>query len=638
MLLADDVRNPGSPRSVNFCRLWESFARRGMGTDATDSADNGFNQVTAGYAVPEGCTPPPAPPSITIAVAAATATEAGPVNGTFTVSRGASQSSPLTVYVRTGGTAANGTDYSAIPASVTIPAGAASTTVDVVPVDDTLLESNETVTLTVSAGVGYVVGSPSTGTVTIVSDDVAPDFVLSALTVPLTGGAGQPVSVSDTTKNQGTGPSAPSVTSFFLSVDLTLDASDTPLGSRAVPELAIGASHTASSTFTLPSPLTPGAYRIIAKADGAGAITETNELNNLRSGLIKIGPDLAVTSLTVPSTAAAGATIVVSDTTANQGLDPAGGSQTRFYLSMNALFDGADTPLQTRTVGALAAGASSVGSTSLTIPAATPTGAFYVIAMADAAGSVAESTETNNTRYGLVRVGPDLQVTSITAPARGASGGVVAISDTTRNAGAGSAGSSNTAFYLSADYRLDAGDTLLAPQHAIGPLAGGASSSAVTNVTLPDVAPGTWYLIAQADNAGAVEETYENNNLRYRTIAIGPDLDVLTVVAPTTVTAGVAFNMTDTVKNIGMGTAAASVTRIYLSLDYLVDSSDTPLGERAVGALADNASSTGSIAVTVPVGTSGKVYLITVTDAAATVAESSESNNTLARLITVNAP
>ncbi len=30
MLLADDIRNPGSPDSTNFCRIWESFAARGM--------------------------------------------------------------------------------------------------------------------------------------------------------------------------------------------------------------------------------------------------------------------------------------------------------------------------------------------------------------------------------------------------------------------------------------------------------------------------------------------------------------------------------------------------------------------------------------------------------------------------------
>ena len=38
-----------------------------------------------------------------------------------------------------------------------------------------------------TGSVGYKVGAPSAATVTIVSDDVAPDLVVSALTVPATG-------------------------------------------------------------------------------------------------------------------------------------------------------------------------------------------------------------------------------------------------------------------------------------------------------------------------------------------------------------------------------------------------------------------------------------------------------------------
>ena len=47
MLLADELRQPGMPQSPQFCALWESFAGRGMGVNATDTADNGLNRVTA---------------------------------------------------------------------------------------------------------------------------------------------------------------------------------------------------------------------------------------------------------------------------------------------------------------------------------------------------------------------------------------------------------------------------------------------------------------------------------------------------------------------------------------------------------------------------------------------------------------
>lgn len=635
LLLADDLRNPGSPRSVNFCRIWESFAGRGMGVQARDTADTGSMTVQADASVPSGCEPPPAPPVVTLAVAEPTATEAGPTSGRFVVSRGESQSVGLAVSLAFGGTARNGTDYVGVPGSVMIPAGAVSAVIEITPIDDTLLESNETAYVTLRTGSGYTIGSPSSGTVTIVSDDVAPDFVVTALTAPQTAAAGATISVTDTTRNQGTGASAPSVTAFYLSADFSLSASDPQVGSRAVPSLAIGASHTATSSVTLPSPLAAGTYRLIAKADGPGAHTETNEYNNLRTASIGVGPDLVVTSLSAPSSAGAGTTILVSDVTANSGADAAGPSQTRFYLSVNAALDESDTPLQARTVGPLAAGATSGGSTSVTIPPGTATGAYYLFAKADASNGVAEAAETNNTKPVIVRVGPDLQVSVLSVPARAASGGTIAVSDTVRNGGAGAAASSTTAFYLSADYRIDAGDVRLAATRAVPALAAGASSAGTTSLTLPAVAGGMWYLVARADDTGAVSETLESNNARYTTVAIGPDLDITVFSAPSSTVAGAVLSVTDTVKNIGVEAAGASVTRYYLSVNHLVDASDILVGERSVGPLAPNASSTGTGSVALPADLSGRFYLLAAADGAGTLQEAYENNNTGLRLITI---
>ena len=67
--------------------------------------------------------------------------------------------------------------------------------------------------------------------------------------------------------------------------------------------------------MTLPDTLAPGSYTLFAKADGPDAVPESNEFNNARLAFIQIGPDLTVTSLSVPTSAGAGTTIVVSDTT-----------------------------------------------------------------------------------------------------------------------------------------------------------------------------------------------------------------------------------------------------------------------------------------------------------------------------------
>src|SRR5262249_15246129 len=86
-------------------------------------------------------------PTVTIVAtdASAAEVETGADTGTFTVTRtGGTTTADLTVNFTITGTATNGVDYTTIPASVTIPAGQASATVTVNPIDDSLGEANET--------------------------------------------------------------------------------------------------------------------------------------------------------------------------------------------------------------------------------------------------------------------------------------------------------------------------------------------------------------------------------------------------------------------------------------------------------------------------------------------------------------
>jgi hypothetical protein len=70
-----------------------------------------------------------------------------------------------------GGTATSGSDYTALGNTVTFAAGSAVATKTVSVIDDTLVEGNETVVLTLGSGAGYTVGSPASATVTIKDDD-----------------------------------------------------------------------------------------------------------------------------------------------------------------------------------------------------------------------------------------------------------------------------------------------------------------------------------------------------------------------------------------------------------------------------------------------------------------------------------
>ena len=125
-----------------------------------------------------------APATVTITATDATATEAGPTTGTFTVTRTGPTTSALTVLYSVSGTATAVSDYGTLSGSMTIPSGAASAPITVTPVNDRLVESNETVMVTVTANAAYAVGAPSSATVTITSDDVSPATVTITATEP----------------------------------------------------------------------------------------------------------------------------------------------------------------------------------------------------------------------------------------------------------------------------------------------------------------------------------------------------------------------------------------------------------------------------------------------------------------------
>src|SRR5436190_13196855 len=222
-------------------------------------------------------------PHVTIAATANKAMEAGAVRGTFTVTRTGDVSAPLDVHYEISGSATAGSDYMPLPNAVTFAAGASTATIDVTPIDDLLVETDESVVLTLGWDAAYIVGTPSSASVTIVSDDVPPDLIVSSLTVPSATGAGLPISIGDWTRNQGNGPSDASVTGFYLSTNAVLDAADVPIGTRPVPALAVGGISSTTTTFTVPATTAVGSYYVIAKADNGGAIVETQEGNNTRA-------------------------------------------------------------------------------------------------------------------------------------------------------------------------------------------------------------------------------------------------------------------------------------------------------------------------------------------------------------------
>ncbi|MCW1924501.1 Ig-like domain-containing protein [Luteolibacter arcticus] len=121
--------------------------------------------------------------------------------GVIRLSREGSLTEGLTVHLATSGTAHAGTDFPAVPTEATIPVGSAYLDLTVTASADSIAEGEESVTLSLLGGSGYIAGESSTATVTITDPpfdawrfsqfralDRADDFVSGFESVPFPGG------------------------------------------------------------------------------------------------------------------------------------------------------------------------------------------------------------------------------------------------------------------------------------------------------------------------------------------------------------------------------------------------------------------------------------------------------------------
>jgi hypothetical protein len=100
--------------------------------------------------------------------------------GTVSVNRLGDTVADLSVNLTVGGTATAGKDYDGAANLVVIPAGKTNVLLTLSPIDDSDVEGDETIIVTVAAGPGYAVGATPTATVTIKDNDLAAAPVLFA--------------------------------------------------------------------------------------------------------------------------------------------------------------------------------------------------------------------------------------------------------------------------------------------------------------------------------------------------------------------------------------------------------------------------------------------------------------------------
>ncbi|HJQ24568.1 MAG TPA: Calx-beta domain-containing protein [Blastocatellia bacterium] len=130
---------------------------------------------------------------VTLAVSPAAVSEVGSSSLVYTFTRTGVTSNALTVNFTVGGTATFNTDYTQAGAAsfttssgtVSFASGSPTATVSLTPINDVLVEGDETAILTLTPGSGYTVGSPSVASGTILDNDTASiAFAAASLNAP----------------------------------------------------------------------------------------------------------------------------------------------------------------------------------------------------------------------------------------------------------------------------------------------------------------------------------------------------------------------------------------------------------------------------------------------------------------------
>lgn len=159
--------------------------------------------------------------TVTVVATDAAASEAGADPGVFTIARTGSTAQPLTVNYALSGSAAQGVDYLPLPGVLTIPAGASSGTVTIVPIDDNLGEPTQTVVLQLRGGSPYVAGNPALATINLADNNDLPVVTVSVID----GAAGEPADTGSF-RFTTTGTGAGSITVKYTVTGSALPGSD----------------------------------------------------------------------------------------------------------------------------------------------------------------------------------------------------------------------------------------------------------------------------------------------------------------------------------------------------------------------------------------------------------------------------
>jgi len=153
-----------------------------------------------------------------------------------------------------------------------------------------------------------------------------PDLIVSAVSAPSTAQPGQSFVLSASIKNQGKASANTVQVAFYLTKSASSITGATLLGTQNVGSLSAGAILALTTSLSTPSSTSPGTFYVVANADSAKVVKESNEKNNTRaSGAIAV-KDL--TPPTISSVTSSGTT--VSSATVTWNTDKSSSSQVEY--------------------------------------------------------------------------------------------------------------------------------------------------------------------------------------------------------------------------------------------------------------------------------------------------------------------
>jgi subtilase family serine protease len=479
-------------------------------------------------------------------------------------------------------------------------------------------------------------------------------------TVPSVGILGTSFDWSYTVINDGTdsttsiNPGSDWYDQIWFSTDQVLDADDRYLyGSSYLPALGAGQTYSQSGSTYLQSSYTPGAGYLLFKTDAGNWVQgESNENDNLVAVPFTIqlpDVDLKVKSATITSATAVtvGSSVAATVTIENTGAaDSSSATYTRFYLSKDNVFDGADINAGDTYTALLTANSEVELNTSFYIPTDVAAGTYYVFAIADNNNNQLESNETNNALLlsQQIQVGaPDFSANAISAPSSAGAGSQITVNWTVSNNSAGT-GANNyiyDVFYISDDAILDPYDLSLGASYEFD-IESGETYSKSINLTLPsDLASGTKYLLVAADGYNYYTEGNETDNIKSTQISIvGADVDLTaSATAPTGVLEVGQYNELNwKVTNLGTTGSRYSYSFVYLSDDAVFDTNDRYISGAYTPAIDAGQSVDQTIGFYPTINDVGSKYLLFVADSYNNVSETDSTNNIAAVAVTIGAP